>query len=102
MTGQQLWFAAALGDVAKVRTLLSTHGTQSFINYQDANGCTPLHIVGLYGVSLLRDVTSTSRLSLTLLRCNLGTTESSLIRNRKDETPLLGSREDINGLLAKP
>ena len=43
MTGQQLWEAARDGDAAKVRTLLSTEGAQSLINYQDANGVTPLY-----------------------------------------------------------
>jgi hypothetical protein len=33
MTGQQLWEAAGDGNAAKVRTLLSTQGAQSFINY---------------------------------------------------------------------
>jgi len=43
MRGQQLCEAALVGDAAKVGTLLSTQGAQSFINYQDAHGCTPLH-----------------------------------------------------------
>ena len=38
MTGQQLCEAARVGDAAKVSTLLSTQGAQSFINYQDADG----------------------------------------------------------------
>jgi hypothetical protein len=42
MTGQQLLGAVLDGDTAKVRTLLSTQDTQSFINYQDARGFTPL------------------------------------------------------------
>ena len=42
MTGQQLWEAARDGHAAKVSTLLSTQGAQSFINYQGANGTTPL------------------------------------------------------------
>ena len=37
MTGQQLWGAVRDGDAAKVSTLLSTQGAQSFINYQDAH-----------------------------------------------------------------
>jgi hypothetical protein len=40
MTGQQLCETAGDGDAAKVHTLLSTQCAQSFINYQDANGCT--------------------------------------------------------------
>ena len=43
MTGQQIWNAARDGDTAKVHTLLSTQGAQSFINYQDRNGATALH-----------------------------------------------------------
>ena len=42
MTGTQLWDAARDGDAAKVSTLLSTQGAQSFINYQDEDGVTPL------------------------------------------------------------
>jgi hypothetical protein len=43
MTGQQLWEAVRVGDTAKVSTLLSTQGAQSFMNYQGADGYTPLH-----------------------------------------------------------
>ena len=43
MPGQQLCEAACVVDAAKVSTLLSTQGARSFINYQDANGCTPLY-----------------------------------------------------------
>jgi hypothetical protein len=42
MTGKQLWDAALDGDTAKVGTLLSTQGAQSFINYQDKHGTTLL------------------------------------------------------------
>ena len=38
MTGQQLWKAARDGDAAKVSTLLSTQGAQSFVNYQGVHG----------------------------------------------------------------
>jgi ankyrin repeat protein len=44
MPGQQLLDAALDGDTEKVRTLLSTQRAQSFINYQDALGDTPLHL----------------------------------------------------------
>jgi hypothetical protein len=44
MTGQQLWEAARDGNAAKVGTLLSTKGAQSFINYQGEHRATPLHI----------------------------------------------------------
>ena len=43
MTGQKLCEAARDGDAAMVSTLLSTQGAQFFINYQDADGATPLH-----------------------------------------------------------
>ena len=43
MTGQQLCDAASDGDAAKVRTLLSTQGAQSFVSYQNEHGFTPLH-----------------------------------------------------------
>jgi ubiquitin C len=49
MTGQQLWEAARDGDTAKVSTLLSTQGAQSFINYQDEAGSTPLHLAAQNG-----------------------------------------------------
>ena len=37
------------GDTAKVSTLLSTQGAQSFINYQGTNGTTPIHCVSQKG-----------------------------------------------------
>ncbi len=43
MTGQHLCEAAACGDAAKVSTLLSKEGAQSFVNYQGAKGYTPLY-----------------------------------------------------------
>ena len=51
MTGRQLWEAALEGDSARVSTLLSTQGAQSFINYQvaHAHGCTPLHLAAGLG-----------------------------------------------------
>ena len=45
--GQQFCDAAHHGDAAKVSTMLSTQGAQSFINYQDGRGFTPLmHAAG--------------------------------------------------------
>jgi hypothetical protein len=49
MTGKQLWDAALDGDAAKVGTLLSTQGAQSFINYLNANGTTPLYMAAQNG-----------------------------------------------------
>ena len=49
MTGQQLCEAARAGDAAKVSTLLSTQAAQSFINYQDADGATPLFFAASKG-----------------------------------------------------
>ncbi len=50
ITGQKLWNAARDGDAAKVSTLLSTQGAQSFINYQVANVFTPLHCAAGQGL----------------------------------------------------
>ena len=47
--GQQLCEAALIGDAAKVGTLLSTPGAQSFINYQDVHGVTPLFVAAANG-----------------------------------------------------
>ncbi len=49
MTRQQLWESALIGDTSKVGTLMSTQDTQSFINYQNAQGITPLCIAALKG-----------------------------------------------------
>ena len=49
MTGEQLRQAVRRGDAAKVSTLLSTQGAQSFINYQDEAGNTPLHYATGFG-----------------------------------------------------
>jgi ankyrin repeat protein len=49
MTGQQLCEAARDGDATNVRTLLSTQGSQTFINYQDALGRTPLFMAASGG-----------------------------------------------------
>ena len=70
MTGQQHCEDARYVDAAKVSTLMFTQGAQSFINYQEAHG----HKMGMrpsQNSSLLRAVTSTSRLIMALLRCKL-------------------------------
>jgi hypothetical protein len=140
MTGQQLWEAARDGDAAKVSTLLSTQGAQSFINYQDADGCTgkghaavskqllaarcnvdlqekngftPLHFAAKKGLTAVTTQLLAVRCNVDL-QTNTGANAlqlaedqghagiATLIRNRKQETPLLGRRVVINGLVAKP
>jgi ankyrin repeat protein len=145
MTGQQLLEAARDGDAAKVRTLLSTQGAQSFFNYQDAHGATPLFFAAANGHEAVtkqliyarcsvdhQDMSGFTALHIAAARgreavteellaasCNVhlqdndGSTAlqfaedqghagiATLIRNRK-ETPLLGRRVVINGLVAKP
>jgi hypothetical protein len=65
MTGpQQLWEAVRDGDAAKVSTLLSTQGAQSFINYQGANGNTPLHLAALKGHAAITSQILASRCSV--------------------------------------
>jgi hypothetical protein len=93
MTGQQLLDATLDGDTEKVRTLLSTQGAQSFINYQDALGDMPAPPplcrstsrpkVGMQpsrNSSLQRAVRWISRRRVAVQRCNWlskrGTTES--------------------------
>ena len=49
MTGKKLFDASSRGDKVTVRTLLSTPRAQSFINYQNEVGCTPLYIAALKG-----------------------------------------------------
>ena len=43
MLGNKLLEASKSDDCVKVSTLLSSPDAQSFINYQNHNGCTPLH-----------------------------------------------------------
>ena len=43
MLGNELLEASTADDCAKVSTLLSSPDAQSFINYQNKNGFTPLH-----------------------------------------------------------
>ena len=65
MTGQQLWEAARDGDAAKVHTLLSTQGAQSFINYQDdKTSYTPLHIAAENGHAVVTE-------KILAARCNV-------------------------------
>jgi ankyrin repeat protein len=41
--GNDLIEASRAGDCAKVETLLASQGVESFINYQNEDGFTPLH-----------------------------------------------------------
>jgi hypothetical protein len=113
MTGQQLCEAALHGDAAKVSALLSRQDAQSFINHQDEDGLTPLHFAGQQGHEAVTK-------QLIAARCNVDIQDrngrtalqeaedqghtgiATLIRNKKQETPLLGSRVFIDGLVAKP
>jgi hypothetical protein len=70
MTGKQLWDAARDGDSAKVSTLLSTQGAQSYINYQDAKGASALHIAAEKGHASVTE-------QLIAARCNIGLQEKS-------------------------
>ena len=64
MMGQQLCKAAHGGDAAKVSTLLSTQGAQSFINYQGARGATPLFLAAGKGHAAVTE-------QLIAARCNV-------------------------------
>ncbi len=81
MTGQQLAKAAYDGDAAKVSTLLSTPGAQSFINYQDAHGSTPLHAAAENGHATVTE-------KLIAARCNVD------LQNKAGATPLHLAAED--------
>ena len=113
MTGQQLWEAARDGDAAKVSTLLSTQGAQSFINYQGAHGYTPLHLAADQGHEAVTKQLLAARCNVDLKDTNgltaLQAAErlghagvATLIRNKRQEAPLLRRRVAINGLVAKP
>ena len=147
MTGKQLWDAARDGDSAKVSTLLSTQGAQSYINYQDAKGASALHIAAEKGhasvteqliaarcdVNLQNNITGNTLLHITAItgdeavtkqllavRCNVDLQDTNgltalqaaerlghagvatLIRNKRQDAPLLRRRVAINGLVAKP
>jgi ankyrin repeat protein len=66
MTGQRLCEAALDGDAAKVSTLLSTQGAWSFINYQCANGWTPLLFAAQNGHSTTTEKLLAARCSVDL------------------------------------
>jgi ankyrin repeat protein len=68
MTGHQLCEAALVGDAAKVGTLLSTQGAQSFINYQDAHGSTPILFAAQNGHSSVTEMLIQARCNMDLQR----------------------------------
>jgi hypothetical protein len=51
----KLRLAAREGDTATARTLLSTSGAPSLINYKDANGATPLFIAAEKGHAVMTE-----------------------------------------------
>jgi len=73
MTGQQLLHAAEYGNAAEVRTLLSTPGAQSFINYQGRAGFTPLHFAAYHGQEVVTGQLIAARCTVDL-QTHLGST----------------------------
>ena len=78
MTGKQLWEAARDGDTLKVSTLLSTQGAQSFINYQDANGVTPLFLAAENGHTTVTEKLLAARCNVDLHEQTNGSRRSTL------------------------
>ena len=74
MTGQQLLEAARDGHAAKVSTLLSTHGAKSFINFQNAQGITPLHAAAFGGHEAVTEKLLAARCSVDLQDAKYGYT----------------------------
>jgi ankyrin repeat protein/ubiquitin len=70
MTGEQLCKAAHDGDAAKVSTLLSAQGAQSFINYQNAHGLTPLQSAAFNGHEAVTEQLLAARCSVDILNQN--------------------------------
>jgi ubiquitin len=70
MTGQQLCEAVRDGDVVKVSTLLSAQGAQSFVNYQDAYGVTPLHFAAQEGHATVTEKLIEARCNVDLQKEN--------------------------------
>ena len=112
MTGKQLCEAVRNDNTAKVSMLLCTHIAQSFINYQDAHGATPLYIAAAQGHAFvtkqllaahcnvdLQDNNGLAALQLAEEEGHAGI--ATLIRNKTQEAALLGSRVVITGLVAK-
>jgi hypothetical protein len=108
---QQLGEAARHGDAGKGRMLLWTHGAQSFINYQDAHGATPLYIAAAQGHASVTKQPLAAHCNVDL-QDNNGLTAmqpeeghagiATLIRRKRQEEALLGRRVVTNGLVAKP
>ena len=68
--GKQLREAARDGDAAKVSTMLSAQGAQSFINYKDANGVTPLFFAAADGHTTVTEKILTAPCSVDLQEKN--------------------------------
>jgi ankyrin repeat protein len=104
MTGQQLCEAARDGDAAKVSTLLSTQGAQSFINYQEVDGGTALHAAAFGGHVAVTKQLLAARCNVDLLT-NDGATAlqvaerqghagiATLIRNKTHKSADRGKKE---------
>ena len=102
--------AAKRGHEAVSKLLIAARCS---VNLLAENGCSPLHVAAKHG-----HVAVTMQLLAARCNVNLQTKDgetalqvaeskghagvATLIRNRKQETPLLGSRVVINGLVAKP
>ncbi len=88
MAGKQLWEAAHDGDAAKVKTLLSTKGAQSFINYQDSHGATAIHIAAHKGHDAVTKL-------LLAARCNVD------LQAENGATPLHIATQQRNEVVSK-
>ena len=83
--GNELLEVSMWDDCAKVSTLLSSRGAQSFLNYQNENGFTPLH------AATVNEHVNVTEL-LIGARCNVNATTET------GRTPLIGAAQ--NGLTA--
>ncbi len=70
MTGRRLWLVSQVGDEVEVGSLLSTQGAHSWINYQDANGSTSLHVASGEGHEVVTE-------QLLAARCNVDVQDHS-------------------------
>ncbi len=63
-------------DCAKVSTLLSSQSAQSFINYQDVLGVTPLHEAVFKGLAAVTE-------KLIAARCNVDLQDNGMLPSRR-------------------